>query len=73
MPIFSYFLVVGAALLGLLFVASAFVGNSEPVRFVTTDTLPLSGVKANNATISGAALVATAPETPSRIRATEKK
>lgn len=37
MPIFRYFLGVGAVLLGLLFVASEFVGNSEPVRFVTTD------------------------------------
>ena len=53
MPIFRYFLGVGAVLLGLLFVASEFVGNSESVRFVTTDTLPVFSVKPNQRTLPG--------------------
>jgi len=51
MPLFRYFLGVGAVLLGLLFVASELVGNSEPVGFVTTDTLPVPSTKANNGTL----------------------
>jgi hypothetical protein len=42
MPLGSYFIGVGAVLLGLLFLTSQFSGYSEQVQFVTTDMLPVS-------------------------------
>jgi len=51
MPLFTYVLGVGAVLLGLLFAASEFGGHSERVLFVTTDTLPAAGVKADKKTL----------------------